>query len=104
MFEPSRRPATVFIAVNTGAMTTSQWFAFATSGFKARAVSTASLSVLYIFQLPAITGLRIRSVCAGTNERGILAELDVSEQRFEFGDFFVAAVVTHAIDHLFGSK
>src|SRR6185436_8480951 len=60
MFEPSRRSATVFIAVKTGAITTSQWFALATRGFSARAVSTAWLSVLYIFQFPAITGLRIQ--------------------------------------------
>jgi hypothetical protein len=59
MFEPSTRSQTVFNAVNTGAMMTSQWFALATRGFNASAVSTESLSVLYIFQLPAITGLRM---------------------------------------------
>src|SRR5688500_11869469 len=59
ILEPSSRSQTVFSAVKTGAITTSQWFAFATSGFNASAVSTESLSVLYIFQFPAITGLRI---------------------------------------------
>src|ERR1043165_1210797 len=59
MFEPSIRSHTVFSDVKTGAITTSQWLAFATSGFNASAVSTDSLTVLYIFQFPAITGLRI---------------------------------------------
>src|SRR6266404_7666116 len=59
IFEPSSRSDTVLSAVNTGAMITSQWLAFDTSGFNASAVSTASLSVLYIFQLPAITGFLI---------------------------------------------
>src|SRR6185295_5151769 len=63
MFEPSRRSATVFIAVKTGAITTSQWFALATRGFSASAVSTAWLSVLYIFQFPAMTGFRISCYC-----------------------------------------
>src|SRR5215204_3702128 len=57
MFEPSNRSATDFNEVNTGAITTSQWLAFETSGFRARAVSTASPWSLYIFQFPAITGL-----------------------------------------------
>src|SRR6185369_10569751 len=69
MFEPSRRSATVFIAVKTGAMTTSQWFALATRGFSARAVSTAWLSVLYIFQFPAITGLRIQDLQDSQDEQ-----------------------------------
>src|SRR6185503_4302088 len=56
MLDPSNRSATVLSAVKTGAMTTSQWLAFATSGFKASAVSTASPSNLYIFQFPAMTG------------------------------------------------
>ena len=50
--------------MNTGAMTTSQWLAFATSGFRASVVSTASLSSLYIFQLPAITGLLMAGIIA----------------------------------------
>src|SRR5215831_14714142 len=62
MFEPSSRSATLFRAVKTGAMTTSQWFAFATSGLRASAVATESATVLYIFQLPAMTGFRIRAV------------------------------------------
>src|SRR6266849_5985466 len=58
-FEPSRRSATLFKAVKTGASTISQRFAFATSGFKATAVATESVTVLYIFQFPAMTGLRM---------------------------------------------
>src|SRR2546423_7030860 len=59
MFDPSKRSATLFNAVKTGAMITSQWFALATGGFSAIAVATESDTVLYIFQLPAITGFRI---------------------------------------------
>ncbi len=59
MFDPSRRSATVFNDVKTGAMTTSQWFAFATSGFNAIAVATDSAISLYIFQFPAMTGFLI---------------------------------------------
>src|SRR5437870_10907800 len=59
MFDPSSRSATVFSDVNTGAITTSQWLALATRDFRASAVSTDSPAVLYIFQFPAITGLRI---------------------------------------------
>src|SRR5262249_37189298 len=67
MFDPSSRSATVLIAVHTSAITTAQWFAFATRGFSASAVSTASPSVLYIFQFPAITGFLIYlSVSAAT--------------------------------------
>src|ERR1043165_8663004 len=62
MFEPSSRSATLFKAVKTGAMITSQWFALATRGFRARAVETESPTVLYIFQFPAITGLRMKAV------------------------------------------
>src|SRR3989442_14463598 len=59
MFEPSRRSATVLSAVKTGATTTSQWLALATNGFRASAMATDSATVLYIFQFPAITGLRM---------------------------------------------
>src|SRR3954465_1886085 len=59
MFEPSSRSATVLSAVKTGAITTSQWFAFATRGFNSTAVRTESAMSLYIFQFPAMTGLRI---------------------------------------------
>jgi hypothetical protein len=48
------------MAVYGGATTTSQWFALATSGLSAVTVATASPINLYIFQFPAITGLRIR--------------------------------------------
>ena len=61
MFEPSSLSATVLIAVKTGAMTTSQWFAFATSGFNSSAVAAESAISLCIFQFPAMTGFRIRS-------------------------------------------
>src|ERR1051326_6233966 len=60
MFDPSKRSATDFSAVKTGAMTTSQWFALATRGFNATGVATASPTVLYIFQFPAMTGFLIR--------------------------------------------
>src|SRR5215510_9796856 len=60
IFEPSNRSATDFKAVNTGAITTSQWFALATSGFSATAVATESPTVLYIFQFPAMTGFLIK--------------------------------------------
>src|SRR5438067_10804103 len=63
--DPSRRSATLFRAVNTGAMMTSQWFALATRGFRDMAVTTESPTVLYIFQFPAITGLRIKESCLG---------------------------------------
>jgi hypothetical protein len=43
-------------AVNGGATTTSQWFDDATSGLSFSTKSTASPMVLYIFQLPAMTG------------------------------------------------
>src|ERR1044072_1581280 len=70
IFEPSSRSHTFFNAVKTGAITTSQWFAFATKGFNASAVSTDSLTVLYIFQFPAITGLRMFSkLCQSTLQR-----------------------------------
>src|SRR5438067_6293193 len=61
IFDPSRRTATDFKAVKTGAITTSQWLAFATRGLSATAVATESATVLYIFQFPVMTGLRIRS-------------------------------------------
>jgi hypothetical protein len=46
-------------AVNGGAMMMSQWDGTATSGLKALKYARASACVLYIFQLPAITGRRI---------------------------------------------
>jgi hypothetical protein len=45
--------------VKTGAMTTSQWLAFATRGFSSTAVRTESAMSLYIFQFPAMTGFLI---------------------------------------------
>src|SRR5713226_2426181 len=49
----------VEMAVNGGATTMSQCFAVATSGRKEEKNARVSASVLYIFQLPAITGRRI---------------------------------------------
>ena len=40
-----------------------------TSGFKATAVATESTTVLYIFQFPAMTGLRIQSLWSAPPER-----------------------------------
>src|SRR5438477_4173570 len=77
MFEPSSRSATLFKAVKTGAMTISQRFALATSGFRATAVATESATVLYIFQFPAITGLRmIKNYCRRSGHEDLLADID----------------------------
>src|SRR6266581_7977978 len=46
-------------AVNGGATTMSQCFAFTTSGIKEEKNARVSTSVLYIFQLPAITRRRM---------------------------------------------
>ena len=48
-------------------MTTSQWLALATKGFKAKTVSTASFSSLNIFQLPAMTGFLMQLIIASTH-------------------------------------
>jgi hypothetical protein len=48
--------------VKGGATITSQWPACAASGLIFSMKSTAYAMVLYIFQLPAITGLRMFSV------------------------------------------
>src|SRR6266478_2602156 len=52
----------VGIAVNGGATTMSQCFAFETSGRKEEKNARVSASVLYIFQLPAITRRRISNL------------------------------------------
>src|SRR5690349_17884218 len=100
MFEPSSRSHTVFKDVNTGAITTSQWFAFATRGFRASAVSTDSLTVLYIFQFPAITGLRIAFLSLfatkkhKANHSASCASLWLLvRQRFDAGKFFAGKVL-----------
>src|SRR5579864_851832 len=49
------------MAVKGGAITTSQWLAFATSGAQAEKKARVSASVLNIFQLPAITRRRMRA-------------------------------------------
>src|SRR6266849_11194279 len=51
----------VDMAVNGGATTMSQCFAVATSGRKEEKNARVSVSVLYIFQLPAITRRRIEA-------------------------------------------
>src|SRR5689334_25361656 len=51
----------VEIAVKGGAMTMSQCLEFATSGAKAEKKARVSATVLYIFQLPAITRRRMQT-------------------------------------------
>src|SRR5579875_743190 len=53
---PAADSATACNAVNGGATITSQWSIPAILGLSARMNPTASAMVLYIFQLPAITG------------------------------------------------
>src|SRR5690242_13301129 len=77
MFEPSRRSATLFSEVNTGAMMTSQWFALATRGLRASAVETESPTVLYIFQFPAMTALRISRFSKKISAFGLRLEAKV---------------------------
>src|SRR5260370_9043992 len=57
--EPLAASAAVRIAVNGGATTMSQCFAFETSGRKEEKNARVSASVLYIFQLPAIPRRRM---------------------------------------------
>src|SRR5216684_8272825 len=57
--EPFADSDAVDIAVNGGATTMSQCFALATRGRKAEKNARVSASVLYIFQLPAITRRRM---------------------------------------------
>src|SRR6266853_5121787 len=57
--EPFAASTAVEIAVNGGATTMSQCFAFETSGRKEEKKARVSASVLYIFQLPAITRRRM---------------------------------------------
>jgi len=56
---PSRQKSQVPSDQVRGAITTSQWLAFATSGLNASKNARVSACVLYIFQFPAITGLRM---------------------------------------------
>ena len=60
MLEPFTASTAVDIAVNGGATTMSQGFAPATSGRNEEKNARVSVSVLYIFQLPAITRRRMR--------------------------------------------
>src|SRR5882762_4275538 len=57
--EPFAASTAVEIAVNGGATTMSQCFTFETSGRKEEKNVRVSASVLYIFQLPAITRRRM---------------------------------------------
>src|SRR4029077_20849664 len=59
LIEPFPASTHAAIAVNGGATTISQRFAAATRGLNAAKKSRASCCVLYIFQFPAITGLRM---------------------------------------------
>jgi hypothetical protein len=60
-WEPFAHSNAVDMAVNGGATTISQSFELATSGRKEEKNARASDSVLYIFQLPAITRRRIET-------------------------------------------
>src|SRR5213079_1053636 len=57
--DPFAASTAVEIAVKGGATTMSQCFAFETSGGKEEKNARVSASVLYIFQLPAITRRRM---------------------------------------------
>ncbi len=61
-FDPLAACAAAAKAVKGGATTTSQCSAFAATGLIFSMKSTASAMVLYIFQFPAITGLRMFSI------------------------------------------
>src|SRR6202158_1999605 len=61
MLEPFAASTAVEIAVNGGGTTVSQCFAPVTSGRNEEKNARVSASVLYIFQLPAITRRRIES-------------------------------------------
>ena len=56
MADPRAASTAAARAVNGGATTISQCVAAATSGFSAAKYARVSACVLYIFQLPAITG------------------------------------------------
>src|SRR5208283_4578261 len=61
-FDPSAASAAAANAVKGGATTTSQCTACAATGLIISMKCTASATVLYIFQFPAITGLRMFSI------------------------------------------
>src|SRR5712692_3342956 len=61
MLEPFTASTAVEIAVNGGATTMSQCFEAATSGRNEEKNARVSASVLYIFQLPAITRRRMKA-------------------------------------------
>src|SRR5712692_8403935 len=61
MLEPFAASTAVDSAVNGGAITMSQCFATATSGRNEEKNARVSASVLYIFQLPAITRRRMKA-------------------------------------------
>src|SRR6202140_243594 len=61
MLEPFAVSTAVEIAVNGGATTMSQCFAPVTSGRNEEKNARVSASVLYIFQLPAITRRRMKA-------------------------------------------
>src|SRR3977135_618952 len=61
MLVPFAKSAAVEMAVKGGATTMSQCLEFTTSGVKTEKNARVSASVLYIFQLPAITRRRMES-------------------------------------------
>src|SRR5207302_6960793 len=68
MDEPLTTSTHTAIAVNGGATTISQCFAAVTRGLNAAKNSRASCCVLYNFQFPTITGLRMGDTSLATQE------------------------------------
>src|SRR5271157_6594487 len=62
MFDPCAAPTAAVRFVKGGQITVSQWSAPPASGRNASKNAMVSAGVLYIFQLPAMTGFLIRSV------------------------------------------
>src|SRR6266550_4597836 len=84
MLEPFTASRAVDIAVKGGATTMSQCFAPATSGRNEEKNARVSVSVLYIFQLPAITRRRMRdSSSEGSEKINITRDASFPEQREE---------------------
>src|SRR5205814_3690868 len=71
---PLAASTAVEIAVNGGATITSQCRAFATCGQNAKKNPRVSASVLYIFQLPAITRRRVTMVSLQKKNASLVGE------------------------------
>src|SRR5258707_10173011 len=82
-WEPFAHSNAVDMAVNGGATTTSQCFELATSGRKEVKNARVSASVLYIFQLPAITRRRIKASKETKDSAGTLGTQRVRRERQE---------------------